>query len=71
MCVALILMASKVFVFFYATQRPELAAVLVFYNVQPGAAADLPAGRQVEKLMMKIPAYSIGCSFSFVKLKFD
>ena len=22
------------------SQRPELAAVLVFYNVQPGAAAD-------------------------------
>jgi hypothetical protein len=22
------------------TQRPELAAVLVFFNVQPGAAAD-------------------------------
>jgi hypothetical protein len=28
--------------------------VLAFYNVQPGTEADLPAGRQVEKLMMKI-----------------
>jgi hypothetical protein len=24
----------------YSSQRPELAAVLVFFNVQPGAAAD-------------------------------
>jgi hypothetical protein len=35
-------------------QRPRLAAVLAFYNVEPATEADLPAGRQVEIIKLKI-----------------
>jgi hypothetical protein len=35
-------------------QHPRLAAVLAFINAGPTTEADLPAGRQVKLIMLKI-----------------